>query len=215
MKPKFVISETFSVAWKRVKKQLWVLAGLLIGYSILSFALRAFAIPMQDSTAGTIIISVVIILLSVIFSLGYMRNIFQTLDDEEPRFSAYGEQAKNVVIYFLASLIIGLIVFIGCLLFIIPGIYLAIRLQFVLASIVEENTGIIDSLRRSWEITKGQTLPLFFLALTMIGIILLGFILLGVGIFVAVPLVYTMYGYVFRKLNDTSNNDITTNELTI
>ena len=215
MKPKFVISETFSVAWKRVKKQLWVLAGLLIGYSILSFALRAFAIPMQDSTAGTIIISVVIILLSVIFSLGYMRNIFQTLDDEEPRFSAYGEQAKNVVIYFLASFIMGFIVFIGCLLFIIPGIYLAIRLQFVLASIVEENTGIIDSLRRSWEITKGQTLPLFFLALTMIGIILLGIILLGVGIFVAVPLVYTMYGYVFRKLNDTSNNDITTNELTI
>lgn len=89
----------------------------------------------------------------------------------------------------------------GFLIFIIPGIYLALRLQFFQAFIIEENAGIIESLHKSWEITKGQALPLFILALVMIGILILGCILFGIGIFVAVPLIYMMYGYVFRKLN--------------
>ena len=103
--------------------------------------------------------------------------------------------------YFLASLITGFVVLAGFLFFIIPGIYLALRLQFFQAFIIEENAGIIESLHKSWEITKGQALALFILALVMIGILILGCILFGIGIFVAVPLIYMMYGYVFRKLN--------------
>ena len=99
------------------------------------------------------------------------------------------------------SLITGFVVLAGFLFFIIPGIYLALRLQFFQAFIIEENAGIIESLHKSWEITKGQVLPLFILALVMIGILILGCILFGIGIFVAVPLIYMMYGYVFRKLN--------------
>ena len=158
MEPKFIISEVFSTAWKGTKSQLWILAGLLIGYCILSFTLTAFAMPMQSSIIGKIIVNVISALFSIIFSLGYMKNIFQALDGE-------------------------------------------LRLQFFQAFIIEENAGIIESLHKSWEITKGQVLPLFILALVMIGILILGCILFGIGIFVAVPLIYMMYGYVFRKLN--------------
>ena len=184
MEPKFIISEVFSTAWKGTKSQLWILAGLLIGYCILSFTLTAFAMPMQSSIIGKIIVNVISALFSIIFSLGYMKNIFQALDGEEPQFSAYGQQTKNIITYFLASLITGFVVLAGFLFF-----------------IIEENAGIIESLHKSWEITKGQALPLFILALVMIGILILGCILFGIGIFVAVPLIYMMYGYVFRKLN--------------
>ena len=193
MEPKFIISEVFSTAWKGTKSQLWILAGLLIGYCILSFTLTAFAMPMQSSIIGKIIVNVISALFSIIFSLGYMKNIFQALDGEEPQFSAYGQQTKNIITYFLASLITGFVV--------LAGFYLALRLQFFQAFIIEENAGIIESLHKSWEITKGQVLPLFILALVMIGILILGCILFGIGIFVAVPLIYMMYGYVFRKLN--------------
>lgn len=135
------------------------------------------------------------------FLLRIYENIFQALDGEEPQFSAYGQQTKNIITYFLASLITGFVVLAGFLFFIIPGIYLALRLQFFQAFIIEENAGIIESLHKSWEITRGQVLPLFMLALVMIGIMILGCILFGIGIFVAVPLIYMMYGYVFRKLN--------------
>ena len=127
MEPKFIISEVFSTAWKGTKSQLWILAGLLIGYCILSFTLTAFAMPMQSSMIGKIIVNVISALFSIIFSLGYMKNIFQALDGEEPQFSAYGQQTKNIITYFLASLITGFVVLAGFLFFIIPGIYLALR----------------------------------------------------------------------------------------
>jgi len=90
---------------------------------------------------------------------------------------------------------------VGLGLLIIPGIYLALRLQFFTAIIVEEDGGILESLRRSWEITKGQAMPLFLVFLTMVGISIVGFLLFIVGIFVAIPLTYMMYAYTYRKLS--------------
>lgn len=201
MESKFSISEVCSTSWQRTKAQIWVLAGLLIGMTIISFTLTAFAMPLQTSIVGTIIINVISCIISCIFALGYLKNIFQALDEEEPQFSAYGQQARKIITYFVTNLFMSIIIMFGICLFIIPGIYLGLRLQFFTAFIVEEDTGIIESLKRSWEITRGQEMPLFLLMLAMIGIFILGLILLGIGIFVAIPLISVMYGYVFRKLN--------------
>lgn len=201
MEPRIVMSEIFGYAWRQTKSQLWILSGLLIGYSILSFTLGIFASPMQESQSGIIVINILSLLLSSLFSLGYTRNIFQALDGEEPQFSAYVQQSKNVVNYIIAALLMTLIVFIGLVLFILPGIYLIIRLQFFLPFITEENCGAVESLKRSWEITKGAEIPLFVLLACMIGFLSLGLILLVVGVFVTIPLVSLAYAYVFRKLN--------------
>lgn len=201
MEHKFTISEVFSTSWKSLKEQIWVLVGLCIGYMILSMMLSMFVMPAQGSVVGSIIVNILLWIFSGIFFLGYLKNIFQALDGEEPQFSAYGQQARKIVTYLLTSLLLSIIVMIGTVFLIIPGIYLALRLQYCLPCIVEENTGVIDSLKKSWNITQGHVLKLLLLALTMIGISLIGLILFGIGIFVAVPLIYTMYCYSFRKLN--------------
>ena len=93
------------------------------------------------------------------------------------------------------------------ILLIVPGIYLAIRLQFYSAYIVEEDCGIIESLQKSWDLTKGQGMPLFLLLLAMIGTAIVGCILFFVGLFVAVPLIYMMQCYTFRELNTISTEE--------
>lgn len=201
MGSKFSISEVCSTSWQRTKAQIWVLSGLIIGMSIISFTLGAFAMPIQQSVVGAVVINLISCVISCIFALGYMKNIFQALDGEEPQFSAYGQQSRKIITYLVANILMAIIVTLGLCLFIIPGIYLALRLQFYAALIVEDNAGIIESLQRSWEITRGQGMSLFMLMLAMIGICILGLILLGIGIFVAMPLIYMMYAYVFRKLN--------------
>lgn len=201
MGSKFSISEVCSTSWQRTKAQIWVLSGLIIGMSIISFTLGAFAMPIQQSVMGAIVINLISCIISCIFALGYMKNIFQALDGEEPQFSAYGQQARKIITYLVANILMAIIVTLGLCLFIIPGIYLALRLQFYAALIVEDDAGINESLQRSWEITRGQEMSLFMLMLAMIGICILGLILLGIGIFVAMPLIYMMYAYVFRKLN--------------
>ena len=177
----------FGTSWKYTKSQIWVLVGLFIGYFILSSIISLFGMPAQGSMVGKIIVNLISAVISSAFMLGYIKNLFQTMDGEEPQFSAYGQQSRKIFTYLIASIIMGIAVAIGIFLLIVPGIYLAIRLQFYSAYIVEEDCGIIESL--------------FLLLLVMIGTAIVGCILFFVGLFVAVPLIYMMYGYVFRKLN--------------
>ena len=207
MEPKFMISEVFGTSWKYTKSQIWVLVGLFIGYFILSSIISMFGMPAQGSMVGNIIVSLISAVISCAFMLGYIKNLFQTMDGEEPQFSAYGQQSRKIVTYFIASVIMGIVVTIGIFLLIVPGIYLAIRLQFYSAYIVEEDCGIIESLQKSWDLTKGQAMPLFLLALAMIGIAIVGCILFFVGLFVAIPLIYMMQCYAFRKLNTISSEE--------
>jgi uncharacterized membrane protein len=58
--------------------------------------------------------------------------------------------------------------FFGFILLIIPGIILSIRLGFFDYLIVDKNSRIVESLKKSWEITKGQYLEFVF-ALSFIG----------------------------------------------
>ena len=207
MEPKFMISEVFGTSWKHTKSQIWVLVGLFIGFSILSMIVTLFGMPAQGSIVGRVIVQIVSLLISCIFMLGYVKNIFQALDGEEPQFSAYGQQSRKIITYLIANILFSIAVCIGTVLLIIPGIYLYLRLQFFTAFIVEENCGIIESLQKSWNMTQGQTLPLFLLLLTMIGTAIVGCILLFVGFFVAVPLIYMMQCYTFRKLNTISTEE--------
>ena len=206
MDTKFTISEVFKTSWQFTKSQIWVLAGLLIGFTILSFILSLFGTPAEGSTVGTLIVSFISLIFSSLFTLGYYKNIFQTLDGEEPQFSAYGQESRKVFTYFFANIIYVCISTIGLILFVIPGIYLALRLQFYTQFIVEENAGIIESLQKSWELTRGHTLPLFLFLLTVIGITVIGCVFLFIGIFIAIPLTYMMQCNIFRKLNTFPNN---------
>lgn len=174
MEPKFMISEVFGTSWKHTKSQIWVLVGLFIGFSILSMIVTLFGMPAQGSIVGRVIVQIVSLLISCIFMLGYVKNIFQALDGEEPQFSAYGQQSRKIITYLIANILFSIAVCIGTVLLIIPGIYLYLRLQFFTAFIVEENCGIIESLQKSWNMTQGQTLPLFLLLLTMIGTAIVG-----------------------------------------
>ena len=84
-----VISEVLSTSWKNVKSQIWILAGLVIGMCLISFTISLLMSPLSTSIGGMLISSLISILISSIFALGYIKNMFQTMDGDEPQFSAY------------------------------------------------------------------------------------------------------------------------------
>ena len=196
-----ILSDLFRQSWKSLWAQIWVLSGLLIGYVIIGLLLNAF-IPPSDNHIGVagIVIIAISVLFHLVFTLGYTKNMFQALDGEEPQFSAYGQMSRKIFIYFFASVIYAIVVCARLFFLIVPGIYLALRLQFFPMSIVEENTGVVGSLKRSWEITRSSTLKLVLLMLVLIGLMLAGFALFLIGIFVALPLCGLMSCYAFRRL---------------
>lgn len=210
MEPKFTLSNAFTLAWNKTKSQFWILSGLLIGYYFLIFLLNSFSFlffAKQSTSNGPLISNFIYLLLSGIFSLGYLKIVFQVLDQEEPLFSMFFQNASKIITYIIASFFLAIIVIAGMCLFVLPGLYLAIRLQFFLEFIVDENAGAIESLRKSWEITKDQAFPLALLNIAMLLTLSLGIILLIIGVFVAIPVICLAHAYVFRLLNRAQTSE--------
>ena len=203
MEDKLVYSDILKAAWKGLKSQFWLLVGLIIGFTIVYSLLMIFTVPAKGETVGisSIIISILSFFLIALFIMGYLKNCLQTLDGEEPQFSAYGQVSKKLIIFLIAYIIMAIIITIGTALLIVPGIYLGLRLQFFYAFIVDENTGVIDSFKRSWNLTKGSTFKLFVLFLISLLICIIGHIAFIAGIFVAIPFLVLMYCYTYRKLS--------------
>jgi len=209
MKTSFSISEELKKSLQIFKTQAWILVGLLVSFTIVTFTISIFQPDVQVISDIYDVTFLSLFLLSLVlnsvFSLGYIKNAFQAMDGDEPQFSAYGQESRKIIKYIEVNILSSLIIIIGFALFILPGIYLAIRLQFVNALIVDENLGVIDSLKRSWEITQGHEVKLFLVLLVFIGLILLGTICLGVGIFITIPICVIMQLYIYRKLNSPIN----------
>jgi uncharacterized membrane protein len=200
-------SEILKSSWENFLKQFWLLVGLVIGFTIIYSLLCIFSIPKPGETikTGSIITGLLSYVLLFIFTMGYMKNCFQTIDGEEPQFSAYGQASTKVFTYFAASVIYSVIVVAGLILLVLPGIYLIMRMHYYMAAIVDEDAGIIESLKRSWQITKGQTLPVFVICLIITALSFLGILALIVGSFVAIPLVALIDCTTFRRLTTPSN----------
>ena len=103
MEPKFMISEVFGTSWKYTKSQIWVLVGLFIGYFILSSIISLFGMPAQGSMVGKIIVNLISAVISSAFMLGYIKNLFQTMDGEEPQYTD-SNPVKSSLILLPASL---------------------------------------------------------------------------------------------------------------
>jgi hypothetical protein len=90
-----------------------------------------------------------------------------------------------------ALLVYVLMITFGLGLLILPGIYLMIRFGFFKYVMVDTGAGLVDSLRKSYQITAGHTWELF-------GMVLIALLLSSV-VFLW-PAIELLYVYVYRKL---------------
>ncbi len=194
------VSDIFRPSWRLCKSQIWILAGLLIGYVLISVTLSVFMTPLNKSLAGTIVSNLISWVISIIFSLGYAKNMLQTIDGEEPQFSAYLQPIGKIINMMIATVLVGLAVVIGFVLLIIPGFYLTMRLQFYSLYILEEDAGPIEAIKKSWQLTQGKMGFLVLLLLTQLLLAVIGLCLFGVGLLIALPLCNMMSCYTFREL---------------
>ena len=95
-------------------------------------------------------------------------------------------------------------VIIPIILIIIPAVYISVRLQFYNYFLLDEETGIIESIKRSAEISKGYVGELFLLGVVLSIIILVSIIPLGLGVLISIPLSSMATSYVYLKLKTTS-----------
>jgi hypothetical protein len=91
---------------------------------------------------------------------------------------AIGVGFRNWGRLFAARLVAGLIIMLGFLAFVIPGIYLSIRYALLDSAVVLEGAGVGESRARSAKLTEGRKLEIFGAALAInVGITVLSVII--------------------------------------
>jgi hypothetical protein len=98
-------------------------------------------------------------------------------------------ESRHLLTSLIASFIYLVLVLLGLLLLIIPGIYIGIRLCLYNQVIVDQKLGPIAALKYSASITKGNTLSILMLSILSFFVIIAGILAFLVGIFIAVPVV--------------------------
>lgn len=113
---------------------------------------------------------------------------------------------------FLFSLVAGLLVALGVILLVIPGIWLAVGITFGYPLILFARLEFWDAIKSSVKIVTKNWFYFFGLAIVLAFINLLGLFLLGIGLLITIPFTYaTMYG-AYKDIvgfGDTDISDIT------
>ena len=96
------------------------------------------------------------------------------------------EAFKNYLNTVLANLLVAVIVIIGFVLLIVPGIIFACKLAFVPYLIVDRKMEVIAAIKESWRMTGGHAWKVFLIGLLAIPIFIAGLICFGVGVIISI-----------------------------
>ena len=111
------------------------------------------------------------------------------------------ECKSNYGKYLLTGILLGIVMIIGFLLFIIPGIILDLGFC-MFPFIIKDNPelGVIDVLKKSWQMTKGYKGWLFLMELGFALWLILGIFTLGIAYFWLIPYIYCTIGQFYEEL---------------
>jgi len=100
----------------------------------------------------------------------------------------------------IAHIVVGIIVGMGVVMLIVPGIIFACRLAFVPFLVVDREMDVMDALRVSWDMTRGYGWQIFLMGLLAIPVVILGLICLFVGVVVSVMWISSAFAVMYHAI---------------
>ena len=149
----------------------------MISAGVLSFIAVAIDGDFRTSSSiglATLVTDLLLKVFSVFLSLGATRYGHRLLNGEKPEITVLFSQGNKVVSAIGANILYFLMVILGFIFLLIPGIILAIRFSFFQQATVEKRLGPIESLKYSWNLTRGNGLSLFGLGILSFFVLLAG-----------------------------------------
>lgn len=206
----FSTREALRVGWEKTKTNLWFLVAVYVTSLVISYGPRLIGYIIPENHQGipdwvfsvfSIVFFLVFMFLGFLKELGLIRISLNLAQNTKVTFSQLFDNTSLVVSYFIAHVAYTLIVVLGLILFIVPGIILSYRLFFYDYYIVDKKMNFQDALRASWQATKGHGMHLLVFSLVMALANLGGALLLGVGLLITMPATAIATAYVYKKLD--------------
>jgi uncharacterized membrane protein len=107
---------------------------------------------------------------------------------------------KNYWNAVIANIVVGVIVGLGIVMLIVPGIIFACRLAFVPYLVVDREMDVMDALRVSWDMTRGYGWQIFLMGFLAIFIVIGGLIALFVGVFISLMWISAAFAAIYHAV---------------
>ena len=205
--PALSVGDCIRFGWETFKKR----PGILIGVFVLVMAIPAIPgilLPPPEVVPGAppppttaqLVATLLSVVIGLLVTIGATTFALRAHDDIAS--VQIGDLWNPKVFWrFLgAELLAGIIVFVGFLLLVVPGVIAALGLGFVPYVVIDRGAGPIDALKESWRITKGNKWRLLLFGLVLIGLNLVGLLALVVGLLVTVPVTWLAVTHAYRTL---------------
>ena len=208
----FTIKGMLTEAWEKtngLKGSFWgaaglLVIGLLITSAILGVVLSAGAQAGEMPTAGQLGTQLIIQLLIMallypfmtgIMMMGVKRSVDQPISFKM-MFSYFGVTATVII----AGLLSTVFIWIGFLLLIIPGLYLAIAYGLIIPLIADKKLSAWKAMEASRKAITKRWFKIFALYFVMVIILMISAIPLGLGLIWTYPMMISLMGILYREI---------------
>lgn len=152
----------------------FVLLIIFLGGSIATVAIKGgdpSAAAVSGMMGGAFIVAVIALLLGFLAYAMTVAMADEALSKGSTTFDTGMEKAKaSLVNVLIASVLVGIVVGIGFVLLVIPGLVAIFFLIFTLPAIVLDDLGAVDGMKRSYEIVKSNIGDVIILIVAIFGL---------------------------------------------
>jgi uncharacterized membrane protein len=196
------VGSSYSNAWRQLWKHFLVLLLIGIVYGLISSVSWVFRFAAVG--LSPILSLAYSILLPNPLGYGVAFAYLKAARGDPVKVKDMFEVFHNYWNVVLASLLVGVIVAIGLVLLIIPGIIFACKLAFTPYLVVDRKMAIIEAVKESWRMTGGYSWKVFLIGLLAIPICIAGLICFGVGIIIAIMWITLAFASLYHAVSKLS-----------
>ena len=183
----------------------WNFIGSIIIYAIVALitgAILEVFFPANDAEYNAQITSILAVPFTLPIMIGiFMLGIKQARDEsiEIPSILNYFSMLAPILLAYIAMTILMVL---GFILLVLPGIYLAVSYSFTYALIVDKGLGVWEAMELSRKTITKQWFKFFGLGLLAGLFIFVSILPMGIGLIWSIPTVYIAYGLLYHHLFD-------------
>lgn len=160
---------------------------------------------------GMLLVSALIALfLGYFLDLAMKRMLISAVERDNIEMAAELKGAtRGYWFFFIVSLVVSVIVGIGLLFCILPGIFLFIRLMFApMLAAHKPELKFEKVLSRSWNMTDGHFFELLLLGFVIVVLYVVGLLMCCVGFYFTSVIAHFIYAETYRRLLGENNNQV-------
>lgn len=195
----FSKKEALKFGWQRFKERPFFLIGLFILTTVISGVTGFVAEEVGSGGVGAVV-NLIDFAIQIILGMGMTLILLRVYDQVDTDYTDLLEPLHLFWKYLAMTILVLVIVLIGFILFIIPGIIAGIALSFASYLVIDRNLGPVEAIKESVHITQGHRWNLFIFGFAIFLFNIFGAMFFGVGLLVTIPISALATVHVYRWL---------------